>query len=235
MNFDDLLKQLYGAPLKVKFSIISLIVMSILPFVSTLVIISYSTFFNEQVVQWDTAMLFLMGVLFFFLTTMSLASTTIFSIACGYFFGWNAYPILLGMFTLGTWFGYAISNWFDKNTIMGFIKMNPEMYKFVKKLQKNERLMLFTMRLTPSLPFAVTNFFCSYIEIPLKKYLIYGTAGIALRLVATVWVGTQISSFNEELESDPTYQLQKYVFLGVAIVLFSALYYYVMREKDEVE
>ncbi|MFN8415047.1 MAG: VTT domain-containing protein [Cytophagaceae bacterium] len=209
--------------------------MSILPFISTLVIISYSAFFNEQVSQWSTTMIFFMGILCFFLTSMSLASTTIVSVACGYFFGWNAYPILLGMFTLGTWFGYAISNWFDKNTIMGFIKMNPEMYKFVKKLQKNERLMLFTMRLTPSLPFAVTNFFCSYIEIPLKKYLVFGTIGIALRLVATVWVGTQIQSFNEDIENDPTYQLQKYVFIGVALVLFSALYYYVMREKDEVE
>ena len=95
--------------------------------------------------------------------------------------------------------------------------------------------MLFSMRLTPSLPFAVTNFFCSYIDISLKRYLLYGSAGIAIRLLATVWVGTQIMDFNENIENDPSYQLQKYVFIGVAMVLFSALYYYVMREKDEVE
>ncbi|MCU0416164.1 MAG: VTT domain-containing protein [Cytophagaceae bacterium] len=235
MNFNQLIEQFIGAPFKVKFSIIALILMSILPFLSTLGIFSYATFFNEQVQSWDQTMILIMGVVVFFLTSLSLASTTILSIACGYFYGWQAYPWLFIMFVAGTLFGYTISNAFDKNTIMGFIQMNPEMYSFVRKLQKNQRLMLFTMRLTPSLPFAVTNFFCAYINVPLNKYLTLGSLGIGLRLLATVWVGTQISDFNENLEDDPVYVIQKYVFLGIGMVLFLLLYYYIMREKDEIE
>lgn len=91
--------------------------------------------------------------------------------------------------------------------------------------------MIFTLRLTPVLPFAVTNVFSSYINIPFLRYLFFGGIGIAIRTLATVFTGTQIKTLNDNLVKDPAYQLQYFVFIGVSVVLFAILYWFVMKNK----
>jgi len=231
-SLKDLFQSFKNSSLKVKMSVAFLIAMNILPLISNLIIVAVFATNIEEIKNWDTITIIYLGILLFFTSSFSITSTTLLSIACGYLFGWTSFPILLAMFSVGSLLGYFLAHKFDHGTIMGWIKTNEPIYDFIEKLRKRENLMVFIMRLTPVLPFTVTNILCSYLFVPLKNYFFMSIIGIGTRLIATVYTGTQIKSI-VDIDDDPVYRLQKIVFLVLSFALFGILYWLIMREKDK--
>jgi uncharacterized membrane protein YdjX (TVP38/TMEM64 family) len=229
----DLIQSFYNSSLKVKLSALFLIAMYILPAISNLTIVAVFAANIDDIKYWDTSTLVYLSILLFFTSSFSITSTTLLSIAAGYLFGWISFPILLIMFSIGSLLGYFLASKFDQGTIMGWIQKNEVTYNFIEKLSKRMNLMVFIMRLTPVLPFTVTNILCSYLSVPFRNYFFMGIVGIGTRLIATVYTGTQIKSI-VDIDDDPTYKFQRIGFLIISLVLFGILYYLVMREKDKV-
>ena len=223
---------LFNSTLKVKLSALFLVAMYILPVISNLVLVALFAANIETIKDWNQTTIIYLGVLIFFTSSFSITSTTLLSIACGYLFGWVSFPILLVMFTTGSLLGYYLANMFDQGTIMSWISTNEVIYKFIEKLKQRVNFMVFVMRVTPILPFTVTNILCSYLSVPLKNYLGMSFLGIGARLLAMVYTGTQISSI-VNMDNDPVYKFQKIAFFIGSLVLFGLLYYLVMREKDK--
>lgn len=224
---------LFNSTLKVKLSAFFLLAMYVLPIISNLVILAVFAANIDEIKHWDQSTIILLGIILFFTSSFSITSTTLLSVACGYLFGWICFPILLIMFSVGSLLGYFLANKFDQGTIMTWVKTNEVAYDFIQKLSQRVNLMVFIMRLTPVLPFTVTNILCSYLSVPLKNYFWVGMVGIGVRMLATVYTGTQISSI-VNIDDDPTYKLQKIVFLILSFVLFGILYFLIMKQKDKV-
>jgi uncharacterized membrane protein YdjX (TVP38/TMEM64 family) len=224
---------LFNSTLKVKLSALFLVAMYILPVISNLVLIATFATNIESIKDWDQSTIVYLSILIFFTSSFSITSTTLLSVACGYLFGWISFPILLIMFTAGSLLGYYLANLFDQGTIMSWIKTNQVTYDFIEKLRQRVNLMVFIMRVTPVLPFTVTNILCSYLSVPLKNYLLMGFLGIGARSFATVYTGTQISSI-VNIDDDPVYKFQKIAFFILSLALFGILYYLVMKQKDKV-
>jgi uncharacterized membrane protein YdjX (TVP38/TMEM64 family) len=221
-----------NSTLKAKLSMIFLLAMYILPFISNFILVTLFAVNIEHIKVMDPVMLIYWGILIFFASTFSIISTTLLSIACGYLFGWIAFPILLTMFTVSSLIGYFLSSVFDQQTIMSWIGANEVAFNFIEKLKKRANFMVFVMRVTPILPFTVTNVLCSYLSVPLKNYIGMSIVGIGARLGIAVYTGTQISSI-VSMEDDPVYKFQKIGLLLGSLVLFGILYYLVMKEKDK--
>jgi|GEM_PF-1720248 len=221
-----------NSTLKAKLSMIFLLAMYILPFISNFILATLFAINIESIKNMDQTMLIYWGILIFFTSTFSIISTTLLSIACGYLFGWISFPVLLAIFTLSSLLGYFLGNVFDQKTIMSWIGANEVAYKFIEKLKKRMNFMVFVMRVTPILPFTVTNILCSYLSVPLKNYLGMSFIGIGTRLAVAVYTGTQISSI-VNMEDDPIYKYQKIGLFVVSFILFGILYYLVMKEKDK--
>ena len=224
---------LFNSTLRVKLSAFFLLAMYVLPLISNLVIIAVFATHIESIKGWEQSTIIYLGILLFFTSSFSLTSTTLLSVVCGYLFGWLSFPVLLVMFSVGSLLGYFLANTFDKGTIMTWIKTNEVAYDFILKLSQRTNLMVFAMRLTPVLPFTVTNILCSYLSVPLKNYLGMGFIGIGIRTLAMVYTGTQISSIMT-MDDDPIYKMQKIGFLALSFVLFGLIYYLVMKQKDKV-
>jgi uncharacterized membrane protein YdjX (TVP38/TMEM64 family) len=216
---------------KVRISMLAIVLMTFLPFTTTVITITTISIYSDEIRALSSNYLIYLGLFFFFSTSLSLTSTTILSVIAGYFWGWDAYWYLLLMFNLGAAMGYYLTHAFDKGTMLQYIENKSEIGTFIQRLKERDYLMIFTLRITPVLPFAVTNVFSSYIDIKFWRYLLFGGIGIALRTLATVFTGTQIKSLNESLVKDPAYQMQYFVFIGVSIVLFAILYWFVMKNK----
>ncbi len=229
----ELFKLMYNSPLKVKLSALLLIGMYTLPFVTSLIILASLTAYIDSIKDWEQTTIIGLGVILFLTSSFSITSTTLLSLVCGYLFGWISFPILIVMYTLSSLFGYYLANYFDKELLMSWIKSNEVAYTFIEKLSQRLNLMVFIMRITPVLPFTVTNILCSYLSVPLKNYLGMGFIGISIRTVAMVYIGTQINSIIN-VEDDPMYKIQKYGFLILSFILFGLLYYLVMKQKDKI-
>ena len=224
---------LFNSTLRVKLSALFLLAMYVLPIISNLTIIAIFAANIDSIKNWDQITILYLGIVLFFTSSFSLTSTTLLSIVSGYLFGWISFPILLIMFSVGSLLGYFLANIFDKGTIMSWIKTNEVAYNFIVKLNQRINLMVFVMRLTPILPFTVTNILCSYLSVPLKNYLGMGFIGIGVRTLAMVYTGTQISSIIN-MDDDPIYKAQKIGFLLLSFALFGLLYYLVMKQKDKI-
>ncbi|WP_018342293.1 VTT domain-containing protein [Cytophaga aurantiaca] len=217
---------------KAKMSMIFLLGMYILPIISNFILAALFAVNIDSIKGLDQTTLIYIGILVFCTSTFSIISTTLLSIACGYLFGWSCFPILLAMFTVSSLVGYYLANLFDQQTIMSWIGANEVAYQFIEKLKKRLNFMVFVMRVTPILPFTVTNVLCSYLSVPLKNYLGMSFIGIGARLAIAVYTGTQINSF-VTMEDDPIYKYQKYALWIGSFLLFGILYYLVMKEKDK--
>lgn len=224
---------LFNSTLRVKLSALFLLAMYVLPIISNLIIIAVFAKNIDSIKDWEQSTILLLGVLLFFTSSFSITSTTLLSVVCGYLFGWISFPVLLIMFSVGSLLGYYLANVFDKGTIMSWIKTNEVAYNFIVKLNQRVNLMVFVMRLTPILPFTVTNILCSYLSVPLKNYLGMGFIGIGVRTLVMVYTGSQISSIIN-MDDDPVYKAQKIGFLLLSFALFGLLYYLVMKQKDKI-
>lgn len=224
---------LFNSTLRVKLSALFLLAMYVLPIISNLIIIAVFAKNIDSIKDWEQSTILLLGVLLFFTSSFSITSTTLLSVVCGYLFGWISFPVLLIMFSVGSLLGYYLANVFDKGTIMSWIKTNELAYNFIVKLNQRVNLMVFVMRLTPILPFTVTNILCSYLSVPLKNYLGMGFIGIGVRTLVMVYTGSQISSIIN-MDDDPVYKAQKIGFLLLSFALFGLLYYLVMKQKDKI-
>ncbi len=221
-----------NSTLKAKLSMFFLLAMYVLPIISNLILAAVLVTHLDHIKSMDYITLVYWGILIFFTSTFSIISTTLLSVACGYLFGWIAFPVLLTMFTLSSLIGYFLGNVFDQQTIMSWIGANEVVYNFIEKLKKRMNFMVFVMRVTPVLPFTVTNVLCSYLSVPLKNYVGMSVIGISARLAVAVYTGTQISSI-VNMEDDPIYKFQKIGIFVVSLALFGILYYLVMKEKDK--
>jgi uncharacterized membrane protein YdjX (TVP38/TMEM64 family) len=224
---------LFNSSLRVKLSALFLLAMYVLPLLSNITVIALFAAYIDEIKYWEVSTLIILGVVLFFTSSFSLTSTTLLSVVCGYLYGWISLPILVILLSIGSLLGYFLANTFDKGTIMSWLKTNEVAYDFIQKLNQRVNLMVFVMRLTPVLPFTVTNILCSYLSVPLKNYLGMGFIGISIRTFAMVYTGTQISSIMN-IDDDPVYKMQKIGFLILSFALFGVLYYLVMKQKDKV-
>ncbi len=156
------------------------------------------------------------------------------TVAAGYFYGWKAYPALLLMFLAGSLLGYVIAQAFNRGAVLEWIKQNKKASVYVDRLKAEEGYMVFIMRIAPFIVFNITNIVCAFISMPLKKYFLFGAAGIIIRLIVAIYVGTQIQSF-ENLYDDPNYYIQNLIFIGISGFAIYRLYNKIMKDKPEQE
>ncbi|MBU1820874.1 MAG: VTT domain-containing protein [Bacteroidetes bacterium] len=140
----------------------------------------------------------------------------------GYFLGWIGLPliILLNMAAIGLVYGLG-----KKLIPPAFLGQLQEAYpaaaKVLLRFHENPVRLIFFTKLSPVLPFAVTNLLFALAGARLPQMLLGGALGMVPRTILSLWIGTKAKEIKYLLENpneDPSTQL-----LIVALVLFSTL------------
>lgn len=228
-TIEALLKIIASTDRRVKISGIFLLCMITVPFFTNSTFLVYLFTHIPEIKAWDSDTIIIAVVILFFTSSFSLTSTNFMTVAAGYFYGWKAYPVLLGMFLGGSILGYLIASAINRGAIIEWIKQNKKASIYVDRLKKQEGYMVFIMRIAPFIVFNITNMACAFISMPFKKYFFYGALGIIVRLIVAVYVGSQIQSF-ENLYDDPIYYVQNIIFIGISGFAFYRLYDKIMKE-----
>lgn len=152
------------------------------------------------------APLFLLGVIFF--CGLGILATNILGIISGYAFGFElGIGVMITGIVCAATVSYFISSRLVGDRLPHVFENHPKAFVVYQALVGQNlwrtTLIIFLLRLSPAMPFALTNFLMSSARVPLKSFVPGTFFGMLPRTSAVVLVGSQLSelSFDDPQEA----------------------------------
>ncbi|SEG39198.1 VTT domain-containing protein [Algoriphagus boritolerans] len=130
-----------------------------------------------------------------FLLGFAFLPTTLTALATGFFFGWIGFPGFFLGYLLANVIGYTLGKVLNADFLPLLSMQRPDFnQQLERRLQRPESLIFF-IRISPVVPFAISNFLFASLKIELKNVLIYGIPGMLPRTLLAFGTGLLASSF----------------------------------------
>ncbi len=142
----------------------------------------------------------------------------------GYFLGWNA---LLPMFVInfgGILLINLIVRWLDHDRVLAFIRRNPKAQSVLDRILNNELEVIFFAKLSPILPFGLTNLLFALSGARLKNILLGGFLGMTPRTILAVWSGHEAHAIKTLLDNPNQGSWTQIVVVALVIVSIAGLW-----------
>lgn len=178
----------------------------------------------SQVQDWigvnPRSSLWIFSLLSIFAMALAIIPTTIVAISAGFFFGWSAFLPLLLCYPLAAIIGrYGGLFWFRSFET----QLSERHQQWLDELSQNPFYLLVMARLSPALPFAMSNMLLGQISISWKTYIGATMLGMLPRSLLSFWIGMQISDLLTYLESSESVPLERWIVLGLLLISSIAL------------
>lgn len=166
-------------------------------------------------------LLFTLGIAL--LLGFALLPTTLTALATGYFFGWIGFPSLFFGYLLANVIGYTSGKMLNADFLPLLSAQKPEFRQQLESKIGRPESLIFFIRISPVVPFAISNFLFASLNIDLKKVLLYGIPGMLPRTLIAFGTGLLTSSFSDAQNAmnDP---LQWMILTALFVVSFWGLY-----------
>jgi uncharacterized membrane protein YdjX (TVP38/TMEM64 family) len=123
--------------------------------------------------------------------TIALCPPTFLAIVFGYFLGFSAIPYLLIINFGAIFLIFVLYKRLDFKWIESYFEENEKVNSLLKKIKAEELKIIFFAKLSPILPFALTNLSFAVSGAKLRNILIGGFAGMLPRTLLAVYTGSQ--------------------------------------------
>ena len=208
------------------------VLLTILPLLTTSLLTVWAIGHESLLRSWPIA--WWLGITFVLTLSSAIALTppTFLALVYGYFLGWIALPLLFGLNILAISLIYLIAHFFHAETVRVHITgIYPRVKPLLNRFHKNEFRLIFFAKLSPILPFAVTNLFFAVAGAKLKQVLTGGTLGMIPRTILAVWAGKEAQNISYLL-AHPNEGLASKIVLIVLIVASTIGIGYFFRDKS---
>jgi uncharacterized membrane protein YdjX (TVP38/TMEM64 family) len=154
---------------------------------------------------------------------LALLPTTLTALACGFFWGWVGFPDLLFGYILANAVGYSLGKRLNSDFSKILFARNPDLKKQIESKIDRPAGLIFFIRISPVIPFAISNFLFASMGIPLRKVLLYGVPGMLPRTFMAFASGMIANSFLGARESmkDPMHWA---ILIFLLILSFGGIY-----------
>ena len=192
--------------------------------------ISYWVITHEQEIQnftfqnWTIAFAFACFTMAFALTP-----TTFIALLSGYFLGWQAFIPVGITYWIASFLGYKAAQMIDGGRFIRILSEKPKVKQILENLQKDEFKIILLARLSPVLPFAVTNVLFSFSGTKLRNFLTAGFLGMLPRTILSIWIGTQAQEIKRLIEHPSEGNISKFLILGLIGGSILGLGYFVKK------
>lgn len=164
-------------------------------------------------------------------SSVALTPPTFLALVYGYFLGWKSIPILFGMNLGAIALIYVSANYLHATSLRKHLmQIYPQVGSLLSRFYKNELRLIFFAKLSPVLPFAITNLFFAMAGARFKQVLAGGTLGMIPRTVLAVWAGREAQDIRYLLEH-PNEGLATKVVLILLIIVSTIGVGYFFRER----
>jgi uncharacterized membrane protein YdjX (TVP38/TMEM64 family) len=150
---------------------------------------------------------------------LAMLPTTFAAILLGYLGGWNMLPVMIVSYILSSLIGYSIGSKSDSEFWLDLIKSRKKGSEILGKISDSGPMFIFSCRLSPVLPFGLTNIVFGIFGIKIKDFLIYGAMGMLPRTILSMWIGIESKGLIQVLKQDEI--PANYQYFIAALVLIS--------------
>lgn len=208
------------------------VALTIIPLLTTSVLtawaVSQEEFLRSLPLSW-----WIVATLVLTLTSsIALTPPTFLALVYGYFLSWIALPLLFGLNLGAIALIYMIASFFDAASLRaGLSAVYPKVRSLLGRFKKNELRLIFFAKLSPILPFAITNLFFAVAGARLRQVLAGGTLGMVPRTVLAVWAGREAQDIRYLLEHPNEGLLSKIVLILLIVVSSMGIGYFFREPK----
>lgn len=149
---------------------------------------------------------------------LALIPPTLLAFGFGYFLGWQAIIPLILLNLTAISIVYFFVNQLDKVGLLTYLSQFPRVVSFLNRIHADEIRFVFFTKLSPVLPFALTNLVFSLMGIRFKNVILGGFLGMIPRTVLAVWVGKEAQEISR-LVQNPNESLTSRIVIMVLVIL----------------
>ena len=136
-----------------------------------------------------------------FTMALALTPTTLVALASGYFLGFTGTLFVIPAYLIASSLGFGIGRLLDGGQLLKHLKQHPRALEVTESLTQSGWLVVLLARLSPVLPFALTNLLLPALKIPFSTFMIAGFLGMLPRTLFSIWLGIQTQSLVQLLKN----------------------------------
>jgi uncharacterized membrane protein YdjX (TVP38/TMEM64 family) len=164
-----------------------------------------------------------------FTMAFALTPTTFIALLSGYFLGWEAFIPVAISYWIASYFGFKTAQMIDGGRFLKILSEKPQVKQVLENLQKDEFKIILLARLSPILPFAVTNVLFSFSGTKLRNFLTAGFIGMLPRTILSIWIGTQAREIKRLIEHPSEGNISQILIIGLIVGSILGLGYFVKK------
>lgn len=194
------------------------IIVFLVPLVSSSFVANYFIQNESEVAKWGLLEWLIATLLFTFTSAFALTPPTFIALVFGYFMSWSGFPSLsiinIGAITIL----YFIGNYLSENYFSNWLESSPKSRKIIDSIKKEELKVIFLSKLSPALPFTLTNLVFAHSGAKLTSMIKGGFLGMIPRTLLAIFIGAQAHEIRTILENPNEKLLPKIVLITLFIL-----------------
>lgn len=210
---------------KVSFPLISSIFLTVLPVIFSSALTLFVIQHEGQIAQLSFLNWVIISVICCFTSVIALSPPTFLALIFGYFLGWKSLPLLFGLNMGAIFLVNRIVSWsVIAESVSRFLSQNQKVVDLLESIKKEEFKIIFFTKLSPVMPFALTNIVFSLSGASLRNILLGGFLGMIPRTVLAVWTSLQVRNIKILLENPNESTTNQILLIGLFVVSVVGLY-----------
>lgn len=204
------------------------ILLSVTPILFTS-ILSYYAIVYETIIGrfsgWEWSLITLICAI----TSAALTPPTMLALLFGYFLGWKAIIPLFLINMGGILFINLLVRWINHERFLSFLRRNPKAQSVLDRILNKELEVIFFAKLSPILPFGLTNLLFALSGAQLKNILLGGLLGMMPRTLLAIWSGHEAREIRTLLEDPNQSTITQIVIIALILVSLIGLWQVIQR------
>lgn len=206
-------------------SVLSFLAFTLMPLFSTSVL-SYFLVKNQDLIysmgylEW-----LLLSILLTITSSVALSPPTFLAVVFGYFLGFQALPFLLFINFGAISLVYLLYKYLDFRWVDSYLNHHQKVQNLLQNIRKDELKIIFFAKLSPVLPFALTNLTFAVSGASIRHIVLGGFMGMLPRTLLAIYTGSQAREISEII-NNPTGDItaQIIVFGLVLVSVFGLIF-----------
>ncbi len=133
---------------------------------------------------------------------LAVLPTTMVAGLSGFLFGWNAFIFVVIGYTLATLIGYGLGKKADQGSLDLILSEYPKVQRLIQRKRNKMGELIFFVRLSPIIPFALSNLMFALLKTGWKKVVIFGLFGMLPRTALVFFSGTLASDIYAAIQQE---------------------------------
>jgi uncharacterized membrane protein YdjX (TVP38/TMEM64 family) len=132
---------------------------------------------------------------------LALMPTTLIAAISGFLFGWDSFTWLVLAYTLASLFGYGWGKLLTKNSLELLLSQYPKLQQRLIRNEGSGKLVFF-VRLSPIIPFALSNLIFAMLKIGWLRLVVFGSIGMLPRTSLVFFSGTLAADLSSAIRQE---------------------------------